>query len=140
MNYTEITNELRKAASKVHNINSFNDDDIYTDWNRPNIRFSALNVYLQSASRTDNTIQYTIMVYYGDRLTVNMDNRNSIFDDGINAILTVLENLPDELTYEVPVVFTPFEQQFADQLAGVYCQVVFETEYEIGKCGLELIP
>jgi len=54
--------------------------------------------------------------------------------------LTLLEHLPDEYDYITPVQFTPFEQQFADNLAGVYSQVIFETEYDLGKCGLELIP
>lgn len=77
------------------------------------------------------------MLYYGDRLLKDGSNRNAIFDDGVSVLLTLLDKLPDELTYQTPVVFTPFEQQFSDNLAGVYCQVIFETEYELGTCGLE---
>jgi len=130
---------MANAAKKIHNLNSFSDNDIYDEWIKPNIRFSALNVYLQNVVRTESTIQYNVMIYYGDRLLQDCSNRNAIFDDGVNIILTMLESLPDDISYDTPVQFTPFEQQFADQLAGIYCTVNFEVPYEIGKCGLELI-
>lgn len=137
MNYTEIIKNMRDAAGTIHNLNSFNDDDIYDSWIRPDIKFSALNVYLMNAQRTNSTIEYTIMVYYGDRLLEDGSNRNAIWDDGINVILTWLERLDDEISYTIPVVFNPFEQKFADNLAGVYCQLTIEAEYELGRCGLE---
>lgn len=139
MNYTEIIKNMKEVSETIHNVNSFSDNDIYDEWIKPDIKFSAVNAYLQNVNRNDNTIEYTIMLYYGDRLLKDGSNRNAIFDDGVSVLLTLLDKLPDELTYETPVVFTPFEQQFADNLAGVYCQVIFEMEYELGTCGLETI-
>lgn len=46
MNYTEIIKNMKEVSETIHNINAFSDNDIYDEWIKPDIKFSAVNAYL----------------------------------------------------------------------------------------------
>ena len=61
-----------------------------------------------------------------------------IFTDGVNSIQAVVNllNQEDKIDIEGQVLYTPFEQQFMDYLAGVYATVEITTESPIGLCSI----
>lgn len=138
MTWTELAEIMRENSLRVHNVNSFYIDDVYSAWGNHNVPYSSVSVYLLSADRDHNLVTYNIMMYYGDRLLVNNSNRDQIFDDGIRVLQTVLDNLPYDVEYNYPVTYQTFEQQFGDNLAGVYAQVQIDCPFEQGECGLPL--
>lgn len=137
MNYTQIKNELQKIALRHTNVNSFSGTDPYEELNKPNIQYSIVLCGLESAQRQDNTIQYSVILYYVDRLTRNNENTDQLKDDGIRVLQSIISQLPDDITYYNPVQYTPFEQQFSDYCGGAYCRVTLESEFEQGNCGID---
>ena len=82
---------------------------------------------------------YSFIFYYGDRLLQDKKNINSIFTDGVNSIQAVVNllNQEDKIDIEGQVMYTPFEQQFMDYLAGVYAQVDITVPSPIGLCSID---
>lgn len=137
MNFTQLITEVQKVALKQHNVNSFSSEDVYEYWNRPHTQYASVNIGLESADRTENTIVYNCVLYYGDRLLQNANNKIAIQDDAVKVLQGIISNLPDEITYYTPINYTVFEQEFADYIAGAYCRVRLETEFDQGNCSLD---
>ncbi|MBQ0111994.1 MAG: hypothetical protein KBT03_02585 [Bacteroidales bacterium] len=137
MNFTQLITEVQKVALKQHNVNSFSSEDVYEYWNRPHTQYASVNIGLESADRTENTIIYNCVLYYGDRLLQNASNKIAIQDDAVKVLQGIISNLPDEITYYTPINYTIFEQEFADYIAGAYCRVRLETEFDQGNCSLD---
>lgn len=137
MNYTQLITEVQKVALKQHNVNSFSSNDVYDEWNKPHTQYASVNIGLESADRTENTIIYNCVLYYGDRLLQNASNKIAIQDDAVKVLQGIISNLPDEITYYTPINYTIFEQEFADYIAGAYCRVRLETEFDQGNCSLD---
>ena len=137
MTFTQLITEVQKVALKQHNVNSFSSDDVYEYWNRPHTQYASVNIGLESADRTENTIVYNCVLYYGDRLLQNASNKIAIQDDAVKVLQAIISNLPDNITYYTPINYTVFEQEFADYIAGAYCRVRLETEFDQGNCSLD---
>ena len=137
MNFTQLITEVQKVALKQHNVNSFSSNDVYDEWNKPHTQYASVNIGLESADRTENTIIYNCVLYYGDRLLQNASNKIAIQDDAVKVLQGIISNLPDEITYYTPINYTIFEQEFADYIAGAYCRVRLETEFDQGNCSLD---
>ena len=137
MTFTQLITEVQKVALKQHNVNSFSSEDVYEYWNRPHIQYASVNIGLESADRTENTIVYNCVLYYGDRLIQNASNKIAIQDDAVKVLQAIISNLPDNITYYTPINYTVFEQEFADYIAGAYCRVRLETEFDQGNCSLD---
>lgn len=135
MNYTKINSEIEKAALAQPNVNTYTEGDVYENWHK-NIKYSAVNMGLESATRTGSTIVYNVILYYADRATSDNANKLNIYDDGINVIQSILDAIPDEIGYATPIEYTPFEQSFEDVLVGCYARISLECEYDLGRCGL----
>ena len=138
MNVNEITDKIKEIAISLETVNSVFDGDVYDNWNSSKIKYGSFNVGLQNVSNDGNFCTYTFIFYYGDRLTQDKSNVNSIYTDGINTIQSVINilNTLDMVDIQEPITFTPFEQNFMDYLAGVYTQVNITTDSTLGYCSL----
>lgn len=136
--YELITKILEIAKSKP-NINSVFEGDIYELINLPNIDYSVFYITQGSHSIEENTAQYTLNLFYVDRLTENFDNRLLIQSNGIDAITNVLNELDytQDIDLIYPLTFTPFNQRFADDCAGVFCTVTINTDANLGICNYD---
>jgi len=138
MTYSELTDTVRSICERIHNMGCFYTSDVYEAWNRSDVRYSSVVMYLTGAQREENVITYNVLLYYGDRLLMDCSNRDAIFDDGIRVLTTVIDNLPYEVEYTTPITYNTFEQQFMDNLAGVYVNLQLDCMFDQGKCGLPL--
>ena len=138
MNVNEITDKIKEIAASLETVNSVFEGDVYENWNSAEIKYGSFNVGLQNVSNDGNLCTYTFVFYYGDRLTQDKSNVNSIYTDGINTIQSVINvlNTLDMVDIQEPITFTPFEQNFMDYLAGVYTQVNITTDSTLGYCSL----
>lgn len=134
MNYIELIDHIKSIAERVNLVHSFCDGDVYTNWNTGTIKYGSVNVGLETITRSANTVTYNLVLYYGDRLLQDRSNINSIWVDGLNVLQSIINGLPDEVSYESPITYTPFEQKFADYLAGMYVRIGIEAEYDLGAC------
>ena len=139
MNVNQITDKIKEIAASLETVNSVFEGDVYENWNSAEIKYGSFNVGLQNVSNDGNLCTYTFVFYYGDRLTQDKSNVNSIYTDGINTIQSVINvlNTLDMVDIQEPITFTPFEQNFMDYLAGVYATVEITTESPIGLCSID---
>ena len=138
MNVNEITNKIKEIAISLETVNSVFDGDVYDNWNSSEIKYGSFNVGLQNVSNDGNLCTYTFVFYYGDRLTQDKSNVNSIYSDGVNTIQSVI-NVLNYMQFDISeqINYTPFEQKFMDYIAGVYATVNIVTSSSLGFCNMD---
>lgn len=139
MNVNELIHKICEIALSQDTIKSVYNGDVYTNWNSAEVNYGSLNIGLQNITYNEQLCTYSFIFYYGDRLLQDKNNINSIFTDGINSIQAVVNllNQEDKIDIEEQVLYTPFEQQFMDYLAGVYAQIDITVPSPIGLCSID---
>ena len=135
MKYRELLNNITEVAKKHHNINSTFIGDVYELNHRNDVDYCAF-VITQGTHRVNSDedyIDYTLNLFYVDRLTADESNRTQIHSSGIdfmNSMLRAVEKLGVTVVEHTENVFN---ERFNDVCAGVYATVVFRCE--IDECG-----
>lgn len=137
MNAVELINKAREIACQHQLVKSFFDGDVYTNWNTTEIKYGSVNVGIENIWRNANTIQYDVVFYYADRLLQDNANTNAIYSDGVNVLQSIINLLEEDVDIAYPIQYTPFNQQFTDYLAGVYCRVSITSEFPLGNCTID---
>ena len=137
MNVNELINTIKDVAISQRVASAY-DGDVYASWNSAEAKYGSVNVGLQNISYDSNLCTYTVVLYYGDRLLQDKSNVNSIYSDGLRVLQGIINALNelDGVNIEFPVLYTPFEQQFMDYLAGVYATVDITCASELGTCDI----
>lgn len=136
MNVTEIINKIKEVALSQQGVHTAFDGDVYDNWNKAETVYGSVNVGLQNMTYDSNLVTYNVVLYYGDRLLQDKRNVNDIYSDGMRVIQSIINklNTEDGINIGGEIIYTPFEQQFMDYLAGVYTTVDITTESELGLC------
>ena len=134
MKYRELLNNITEVAKKHPNINSTFIGDVYELNHRNDVDYCAF-VITNGTHRvnSDETIDYSLNLFYVDRLTADEGNRTMIHSAGIdfmNSLLRAVEKLGVVVVEHTENVFN---ERFNDVCAGVYATVVFRCE--IDECG-----
>lgn len=134
MKYRELLNNITEVAKKHPNINSTFIGDVYELNHRNDVDYCAF-VITNGTHRvnSDETIDYSLNLFYVDRLTADEGNRTMIHSAGIdfmNSLLRAVEKLGVTVVEHTENVFN---ERFNDVCAGVYATVVFRCE--IDECG-----
>ena len=135
MKYRELLNNITEVAKKQPNINSTFIGDVYELNHRNDVDYCAF-VITQGTHRVNSDedyIDYTLNLFYVDRLTADESNRTQIHSSGIdfmNSLLKAVEKLGVVVVEHTENVFN---ERFNDVCAGVYATVVFRCE--IDECG-----
>ena len=135
MKYRELLNNIIEVAKKHPNINSTFIGDVYELNHRNDVDYCAF-VITQGTHRVNSDedyIDYTLNLFYVDRLTADESNRTQIHSSGIdfmNSLLRAVEKLGVVVVEHTENVFN---ERFNDVCAGVYATVVFRCE--IDECG-----
>ena len=139
MTLFEIINKLKDIAISKPNINFVGDGDVYTLNSLPNIDYSVFFITQNDHSIYQDTITYSLNLFYIDRISDSEDNTLNIQSDGMLQLTNVINTLvfSEDVDVEGEITFTPFIQRFADQCAGVYCTVRFIVDNNIGTCNYE---
>ena len=139
MTLFEIINKLKDIAISKPNINFVGDGDVYTLNSLPNIDYSVFFITQNDHSIYQDTITYSLNLFYIDRISDSEDNVLNIQSDGMLQLMNVINTLvfSEDVDVDGEISFTPFIQRFADQCAGVYCTVRFICDNNIGSCSYE---
>lgn len=79
-------------------------------------------------------VYFSLTVFYVDRLLADKSNELDIQSAGVGVLTDLVRFLEAHGAYSYgDVTFTPFNQRFTDECAGVYASVVFELPGET-KC------
>lgn len=135
MKYRELLNNITEVAKKHPNIKSTFIGDVYALNSYNDVDYCAF-VITQGTHRVNSDeeyIDYTLNLFYVDRLTADEGNRTMIHSSGIdfmNSLLRAVEKLGVTVVEHTENVFN---ERFNDVCAGVYATVVFRCE--IDECG-----
>lgn len=139
MNIYQLNENIKNIASSITTVNSVFSGDVYENWGNGEIKYGSVNVGIENVSYEGNLTTYSIILYYGDRMLQDGSNEYQIYTDAINTLQSII-NVLNEFSLvdiSIPVQYTPFQQQFADYLAGMYCRVDVMTDSPIGKCAMD---
>ena len=139
MTLFELINKLKDIAISKPNINYVGDGDVYTLNSLPNIDYSVFFITQNDHSIYQDTITYNLNLFYIDRISDSEDNVLNIQSDGMLQLTNIINTLvfSEDVDVEGEISFTPFIQRFADQCAGVYCNVRFICDNNLGSCSYE---
>jgi len=93
MNVNKLFRVIKDIALNVKTVRSAYDGDVYTIWNTNEVKYASFVAAITSAGKQDNIRVYNMVLYYGDRLTQNGKNKNSIWDDALNTLQSVINKL-----------------------------------------------
>lgn len=139
MTLFEIINKLKDIAISKPNINYVGDGDVYTLNSLPNIDYSVFFITQNDHLIDSDTITYSLNLFYIDRISDSEDNTLNIQSDGMLQLMNVINTLvfTEDVDVDGEIMFTPFIQRFADQCCGVYCNVRFVVENNLGNCSYD---
>lgn len=72
-------------------------------------------------------ISYEFTLFYTDRTTADGGNVYDVQSEGIHILGNIIRTLADAGIYCSEWAFTPFEQRFTDECAGVFTTVQLRT-------------
>ena len=139
MTLFELINKLKDIAISKPNINFVGDGDVYTLNSLPNIDYSVFFITQNDHSIYQDTLTYSLNLFYIDRISDSEDNTLNIQSDGMLQLTNIINTLvfTEDVDVDGEISFTPFIQRFADQCAGVYCTVRFICENNLGNCNYD---
>lgn len=139
MTLLEIVNEFKKIAQKQPNINYVGDGDIYTLDTLPNIDYGVFFITQSNHTRDENTANYTLTLFFVDRVTADGSNKLAIQSNGITLLSNIINLflMKNDVEIDGDIRFTTFLQRFADDCSGVFCEITITTDNGIGICGYE---
>ena len=139
MTLFEIINKLKDIAINKPNINWVGDGDVYTLNSLPNIDYSVFFITQNDHSIYQDTITYSLNLFYIDRISDSEDNTLNIQSDGMLQLTNIINTLvfSEDVDVDGEISFTPFIQRFADQCAGIYCNVRFVVDNNLGVCSYD---
>ena len=135
MKYRELLNNITEVAKKHPNINSTFIGDVYELNHRNDVDYCAFVITqgTHKVNSDEDYIDYTLNLFYVDRLTADESNRTQIHSSGIdfmNSLLRAVEKLGVVVVEHTENVFN---ERFNDVCAGVYATVVLRVD--IDECG-----
>ena len=139
MTLFELINKLKNIAISKPNINFVGDGDVYVLNSLPNIDYSVFFITQNDHSIYQDTITYSLNLFYIDRISDSEDNILNIQSDGMLQLTNIINTLvfSEDVDVDGEITFTPFIQRFSDQCAGVYCTVRFVVDNNLGTCNYE---
>ena len=139
MTLFELINKLKNIAISKPNINFVGDGDVYTLNSLPNIDYSVFFITQNDHLIDSDTITYSLNLFYIDRISDSEDNTLNIQSDGMLQLMNVINTLvfTEDVDVDGEISFVPFIQRFADNCCGIYCNVRFTVENNLGSCNYD---
>ncbi len=140
MRLRQVIESLVNAAASLPMVKRSQYGNVYDNWNAKSGSYGAVNVDIETLTQSGMMTTANLVLYYGDRLTPDGSNEVDLYEDGLNVLQSIINNVQisaDEegimLSFD-NYVATPFRQQFSDELAGVYARVIVRYQNDIGQC------
>lgn len=140
MTLIEIVKEFIKIAKKQPNINYTFEGDVYKLSSVPNINYSIFGVTQSSHRQEQDTIVYTLNLFYMDRIKQDESNLLQVQSNAImmlGNIINLFANYNDDVEVDYNINYTTFSHKIAEVCGGAYCTVNIRVDNGIGICGFE---
>lgn len=137
MTLYEICKELEDIAYSKPNINHVGNGDIYDLDSLPDLKYGVFYITQSNHVMGEDTTQYQLTLYYIDRLFQDKSNSLEIQSTGIQILTSIINTFNysnPNVSVEYDVNCTTFTHKFSDFCAGVFAQVTFEVDNDLGIC------
>lgn len=125
MTLLETIRTLEAIALEQHSVAMVIENDVFKLNTIPNAKY-AVFAYTQGRHTTSvsgDITTFQLTLFYIDRLTGDKSNQVEIQSTGTQVLRNILYMM-SELDFEISSMpIQPFNQRFADECAGVYCEV-----------------
>lgn len=135
MTIKKLIDVITKTAKKKPNINYVGVGNVYDLNTKPDVNYSLIYLTYQNSQVNENEIRHNIVMFYIDRMTDDYDNRLDIQNNGILEITNIVNTIVnlEDVEVDMPMAFTPFNQRFAEDCAGVFTTITFIVDGD-GNC------
>lgn len=139
MNLFATIDNIKDIGLSQPNIRTAVEGDIYSVMNTTKELKYGVFVITQGQHRSDDTFNYfSFNFFYVDRLVDDLEsNRLQIQSIGIQQLDNIIKTFSDEYDVELnaDITYNTFTQKFADECAGVYCNLTLEVpkDYYCGE-------
>lgn len=135
MTIKKLIDVITKTAEKKPNINYVGVGNVYDLNSKPDVNYSLIYLTYQNSQVNENEIRHNIVMFYIDRMTDDYDNRLDIQNNGILEITNIVNTIVnlEDVEVDMPMAFTPFNQRFAEDCAGVFTTITFIVDGD-GNC------
>lgn len=135
MTIKKLIDVITKTAKKKPNINYVGVGNVYDLNTKPDVNYSLIYLTYQNSQVNENEIRHNIVMFYIDRMTDDYDNRLDIQNNGILEITNIVNTIVnlEDVEVDLPMAFTPFNQRFAEDCAGVFTTITFIVDGD-GNC------
>lgn len=135
MGIKELINKLKDVSSSQPNVNYVGVGNVYDLNSTPDVNYSTVYITYQSTSIDEVNKNHIVNLFYIDRLTDGFDNKLDIQNDGITTLTNIINTIvyTEDIEISYPLSFTPFNERFADECAGVFVTATFVIDGD-GSC------
>lgn len=135
MTIKKLIDVITKTAKKKPNINYVGVGNVYDLNSKPDVNYSLIYLTYQNSQVNESEIRHNIVMFYIDRMTDDYDNRLDIQNNGILEITNIVNTIVnlEDVEVDMPMAFTPFNQRFAEDCAGVFTTITFIVDGD-GNC------
>lgn len=136
MTLVEVIKAIEYVAIRQPSINMIVRNDVFRINEKPDARYG-LFAWTQGQHNTSSDsdfINYSFTFFYVDRLKNDLSNQVEIQSVGIQTLNNIIKALEDYQVYsDQQYTFQVFNQRFADECAGVFCNVILSVPVD-GVC------
>lgn len=128
MTYYDLITALKMCALEEPNIKSAGSKDIFELNSNPDIKYGVFYITPNQHRVDEDTVRYSLNLYYIDRWDESDDNQLAIHSDGILKLNNIINRFNDrypDVEVVLPANIITFYQKFKDICAGVYMTIDF---------------
>lgn len=129
MNLLQTIQIIERTAAEQPLVGTVVRNDVFRLNASPVVRYGAF-AWLQnehSTSEDSGLITFNFTFFYVDRLLADKSNEVQIQSQGIETLENILHALAGKGLFAGSYTYRTFNQRFADECAGVFCNVTLET-------------
>lgn len=141
MNYYNLLRTLKSLSNTHSLVNDYAEGDVYEYMNSGMHKYPCVFMTMNNITSDSESTNYNFTMFYIDRLISDGSNKINIQSIGVQVIKQILSKLFD-IYPEIEISsteYTPFTEKFADDCAGVFCQISLSDELDAANYEVDCV-
>ena len=141
MNYYNLLRTLKSLSNTHSLVNDYAEGDVYEYMNSGMHKYPCVFMTMNNITSDTESTNYAFTMFYIDRLISDGSNKINVQSIGVQVIKQILSKLFD-IYPEIEISsteYTPFTEKFADDCAGVFCQISLSDELDAASYEVDCV-
>ena len=141
MNYYNLLRTLKSLSNTHSLVNDYAEGDVYEYMNSGMHKYPCVFMTMNNITSDSASTNYNFTMFYIDRLISDGSNKINVQSIGVQVIKQILSKLFD-IYPEIEISsteYTPFTEKFADDCAGVFCQISLSDELDAASYEVDCV-